>query len=233
MIPSDGVDAVVVDAGGVLLVPDPDAVRRELATFGVEPDDDACLRAHFASMREVDRIARVDWPTVDRCFARSIGVPEARVDQSIPFIDNIYMGNRWVPAAGAAEALIDLQAAGVPLAVVSNAGGTMEEQLLQHDICSVDSEAHARVAIVVDSHVVGVEKPDPKIFTFALDELGLAADRCIYVGDTVYFDVQGARAAGLWPVHIDPFGFCPDRDDHAHAASLREVANAVIASLSR
>ena len=228
MIPAGGIDAVVVDAGGVLLVPDPAAVRRQLAPLEIDPDDITCLRAHYESMREVDIIGGPDWPAVDRRFARSVGVPEHRIDEAVPLIDAVYMGERWAPAEGAAAALVALQEAGVPLAVVSNAGGTMEDQLLHHEICSVDGTAHARVAIVVDSHVVGVEKPDPRIFTFALDELGLTADRCIYVGDTVHFDVQGARAAGLWPVHIDPFELCPERDDHPHALSLAEVAQAVL-----
>ncbi len=228
MIPATGVDAVLVDAGGVLLVPDPEAVRRELVDLGVAPDDETCLRAHYLSMREVDRIGRGDWPAVDRCFARAVGVADDRVEDAVPFVDSIYMRDRWAPAAGAAEALVALQDAGVPLAVVSNAGGTMEEQLLAHEICSVDGTTHARVAIVVDSDVVGVEKPDPKIFSYALDVLGIAADRCIYVGDTVAFDVVGARASGLWPIHLDPYDLCPDRDDHPHAASLSEVAEAVL-----
>jgi putative hydrolase of the HAD superfamily len=230
VIPSGGVEAVLVDAGGVLLVPDPDAVRRELAAFGVEPDDETCLRAHYLSMREVDRIGPGDWPTVDRCFARAVGVAEEHVEDAVPFVDSIYMRDRWTPAGGAAEALVALQDAGVPIAVVSNAGGTMEEQLLAHDICSVDGATHARVAVVVDSDVVGVEKPDPKIFSYALDVLGIRPERGIYVGDTMAFDVVGARAAGLWPVHVDPYELCPDRADHAHAASLREVATAVIAA---
>jgi putative hydrolase of the HAD superfamily len=226
VIPAGGVDAVLVDSGGVLLVPDPDAVRRELASFDVTPDDETCLRAHYRSMREIDRLGRVDWPEADRCFARAVGVAEDRVEETVPFIDSIYMRDRWTPATGAAEALVALQEADVPLAVVSNAGGTMEEQLRAHDICSVDGATHARVRVVVDSKVVGVEKPDPKIFSFALDLLDVAPERCIYVGDTVHFDVNGARAAGLWPVHIDPYDLCPDRDDHPHATSLAQVAEA-------
>ncbi|MEY2566541.1 MAG: hypothetical protein QOE35_1070 [Actinomycetota bacterium] len=232
LLPAAGVDAVLVDAGGVLLVPDADAVRRELAAVGVAPDDEACLRAHFVSMREVDIIGAPDWPAVDRRFARAIGVDEARVEEAVPLIDTIYMRDRWAPVEGAAEALVALQQAGVPIAVVSNAGGTMEDQLLQHEICSVDGRAAAQVAIVVDSHVVGVEKPDPRIFSFALDALGgPAPERCIYVGDTVHFDVHGARAAGLWPVHIDPYDLCPERTDHAHAPSLSAVADELLVHL--
>jgi len=98
----------------------------------------------------------------------------------------------------------------------------MEQQLMEHRICSVEGGQEAEVAVVVDSDVVGVEKPDPRIFSFALDALGLEADRCLYVGDTVWFDVQGARAAGLRPVHVDPYRLCPD-DDHPHIAELRSL----------
>jgi putative hydrolase of the HAD superfamily len=227
MLPAGGVDAVLLDAGGVLLVPDPKAVRRELAPLGVEPDDETCFRAHYASMREVDIIGGPDWPVVDRCFARAVGVPEDRVEEAVPFIDDIYMHDRWTAVPGAAEALVALQSMGMPLAVVSNASGTMEQQLLTQQVCSVDGHTVANVAIVVDSHVVGVEKPDPKIFSFALDALGgPAPERCVYVGDTVAFDVVGARAAGLWPIHVDPFGLCPGTADHAHVTSLADVVTA-------
>jgi putative hydrolase of the HAD superfamily len=222
------VDAVLVDAGGVLLVPDPVAIRRELEPYGATPDDEACIRAHYVSMREVDILGEGDWPAVDRCFARAAGVPEERVEDAITAIDSIYFGERWAPAEGAAEALVALQRADIPLAVVSNAGGTMEHQLLTHEVCSVDGRTHARVAIVVDSHIVGVEKPDPKIFGFALDILGFDPTHCLYVGDTVHFDVHGARAAGLWPIHIDPYELCPGADDHPHAPSLAAVADEVL-----
>jgi putative hydrolase of the HAD superfamily len=64
------------------------------------------------------------------------------------------------------------------------------------------------VACVVDSHVVGVAKPDPRIFEPALAALGLpASPRVAYVGDTVFYDVRAAAAAGLTPLLHDPFGF--------------------------
>ena len=44
------------------------------------------------------------------------------------------------------------------------------------------------MSCVIDSHVVGVAKPDPRIFEPALAALGLPASaRIAYVGDTVFF----------------------------------------------
>jgi putative hydrolase of the HAD superfamily len=216
------IDAVVLDAGGVLLLPDPAALRELLAPFGVEPDAERCRWAHYASTRAVDELGQPDWRSIDRAVAAELGVPEARLDAATDAIDTAYNHRNWVPIEGAAEALRALQAAGYALAVVSNASGTMEAQLAQHEVCSVTGGTHAEVAVVVDSAVVGVEKPDPAIFDFALDALGVSADRCVYVGDTVFFDVNGARAAGLHPLHVDPYGRCP-HDDHPHLTSITDL----------
>ena len=55
---------------------------------------------------------------------------------------------------------------------------------------------------VVVSGDVGVKKPDPAIFTPALEQTGLVADEALFVGDSPEDDVAGARAAGLRPVLI-------------------------------
>ena len=220
-------EAVLLDAGGVLMLPDPVELRRALAPLGREPDDETCRRAHYASMREVDRLGGPDWAAVDRVLCRVAGLPDDRVDRALPAVEEVYLHLPWVPIPEAADVLLSLQGAGYPLAVVSNATGTMEQQLAEHRICSSDGRHAAQVAVVVDSQVVGIEKPDPAIFDIALRALGVPPDDCIYVGDTVHFDVNGARAAGLRPVHLDPFRWCPDHD-HAHVGSLGELARALI-----
>ena len=49
---------------------------------------------------------------------------------------------------------------------------------------------------MIDSALVGVEKPDPAIFRAALEALGVAPEEALYVGDLYEVDVVGARAAG-------------------------------------
>jgi putative hydrolase of the HAD superfamily len=227
MLDPAGVDAVLLDAGGVLLLPSPDGMRRALAPFAAAPDDETCFRAHYSSTNALDDLDVVDWRAVDRMLARALGVAEEHLDAAADAIGGVYLSEAWVPVPGAAEALRALQAAGYGLAVVSNALGTMEEQLAAHEICSVIGGTAAEVSIVVDSAVVGVDKPDPRIFGFALDALGAPPERCIYVGDTTYFDVAGAEAAGLLPVHLDPFGDCRHRG-HVHQRSLDELVGSLV-----
>lgn len=220
------VRGVLFDAGGVLLLPHPEEFRKVTAPLGIEPDDETCHRAHYAGMREVDRLGVADWPAVDRVVAAGLGVSGDDVDAVAAGIAEVYLGTAWLPVSGAVETLLALEQDGYDLAVVSNATGTMEEQLSRHEICSVDGGSCARVTIVVDSEVVGVEKPDPAIFRIALDTLGLRAGDCVYIGDSVHFDVHGARAAGLHPFHLDPFRLCAD-EDHDHLHGLRELPEAL------
>ena len=86
---------------------------------------------------------------------------------------------------------------------------------------------------MVDSAVVGVAKPDPAIFGIALAALGVpASERVLYVGDSLRYDVTGARAAGLQPVHLDPNGFCPAPDGHRHIRTLAELAQSIGSALT-
>jgi putative hydrolase of the HAD superfamily len=72
--------------------------------------------------------------------------------------------------------------------------------------------------------VVGHAKPAPEIFRVALEKLGVAADDAVHIGDTAWADVDGARAAGVRPLHLDPFGDCPDpAGEHEHVRSLGDI----------
>ncbi|MCH5320574.1 MAG: HAD family hydrolase [Eubacterium sp.] len=69
--------------------------------------------------------------------------------------------------------------------------------------------------IVVVSGDVGVHKPDPALFTYTADKLGLKAEECMYVGDHPVNDVEGALKAGMKVIRMN-FGWFKDealRDD--------------------
>jgi putative hydrolase of the HAD superfamily len=98
---------------------------------------------------------------------------------------------------GVREALARLKAAGIRMAVVSNSEGTVEAMLKSVGLAPY-------LETVVDSWVVGVAKPDPAIFRIALDRLGVPASAAVMLGDVPAIDVEGARAAGITPILLDP-----------------------------
>ena len=66
--------------------------------------------------------------------------------------------------------------------------------------------------VIIDSAQVGVSKPERRIFTLALEQLGRAPHMAAYVGDSFERDVVGAKTAGLhtiWLRGLEPRP-CPD-----------------------
>jgi putative hydrolase of the HAD superfamily len=128
------------------------------------------------------------------------------------------------------EALRAIAALDVPLGVVSNSDGTVQAELSRLGVCYalLDGEAPPAagigVGVVLDSAVVGIAKPDPEIFRIALEALGVPADDTVlHVGDSLRYDVTGALAAGIRPVHLDPYGYCPAPGGHTHITSLADI----------
>jgi putative hydrolase of the HAD superfamily len=205
-------DAILFDAGGVLLLPSPEHTGPLVQPFGGATDEATLLRAHFIAAHAMDH-ARADgdlsdWDAYARAYVRTSGVPADREDAAVVAFAAEFSHHFWrYPLDGATEVLAALAGRGVPIGIVSNAGGQVEGDLAALGICGVDTPGATRVVCVVDSHVVGVRKPDPAIFELALDALGLpASPRIAYVGDTVFYDVRASAAAGLTPLLHDPYG---------------------------
>ena len=103
----------------------------------------------------------------------------------------------WAPArrpASMSQALLDaLRDRGLKTGLVSN---TMEPRwLLLRDLA--EQRLDERLDVVVFSSDLGIRKPRPEIFLRALDELRVAPERVLFVGDRLDADVRGARAVGM------------------------------------
>jgi putative hydrolase of the HAD superfamily len=209
------------------MLPDPVAFRARLARFGVNPDDETCRRAHYLGTAEIDRQRRADYARADRAVAAGLGVRPDQVGAAAHAVHSVYMDDPFVPIDGVGRPLRRLHDAGIRLGIVSNATGAVADDLARHRICAVEASDCAPVDVVVDSHVVGVEKPDPAIFALALDAIGLPVDRCVYLGDSEYFDVGGAQAAGIRAVHVTPYAECVSVD-HAHVHSVLDFVDRLL-----
>jgi putative hydrolase of the HAD superfamily len=62
------------------------------------------------------------------------------------------------------------------------------------------------IDILVVSEGVGVSKPDPRIFSLALDRAGAEPGEAVMIGDSWENDVRGARGAGIPAVWFNRFG---------------------------
>jgi len=228
-------EALFLDVGGVLHLPSHAIVTTALKRAGVYPEAELLDRAHYAGVA-----ALVDWPDGDdgiwtayeEAYVRSLDAPEECVPDAVEELDIAFrapgMWSRLAPGSLVGLRLLHAvgEKLGLQLAIVSNSDGTLEGRLRDEGICQVGEGAGVPMTIVIDSAAVGVAKPDPAIFALALDACGIAPERALHIGDTVGADVDGARAAGVRPLHLDPYGFCHD-DSHRHVASLHAVASAL------
>jgi FMN hydrolase / 5-amino-6-(5-phospho-D-ribitylamino)uracil phosphatase len=54
----------------------------------------------------------------------------------------------------------------------------------------------------VSAHIVGIAKPDRRIFDITAQALGVANHEVLHIGDDFELDVQGALAAGMQAYHV-------------------------------
>ncbi len=245
-----GVSAILLDAGGVLVFPEPDRVLPPLRAAGFTPDLVTLERAHYRAMAIQDAAALPPaqdtwWQEYLLTYIASCGVPEERCEALAIEVDHGVRGYSWAHVGiGAIDGLRAVAALGLPMGVVSNSDGTVESDLRRLGVCYAPQTAQdpeppdapwvppaaleltgVPVGVVIDSAVVGVAKPDPAIFGIALNALNVPpGGTVLHVGDSLRYDVAGALAAGLQPVHLDPYGFCPDPAGHPHIRSLADLA---------
>ncbi len=202
--------AVLFDAGGTLIHPDYERVRRALErSVGRAPAVAELQAAEYAGREAVERAMAAEPAMADGArwqlhFAgalASLGFGPAELARAAPEIRAEHArANLWTVAQpGAAEALAALRARGLAVGCVSNSDGTVAALLERAGLGGA-------LDFVVDSGAVGVEKPDPAIFRLALERAGVAASEALHAGDLYPVDVVGARRAGIEPVLLDPLG---------------------------
>lgn len=218
-------DAVSLDVGGVLVVPDHGFLAAALLRLGTTFDRSRFGIGHYLAMAAVDRAvsAPEDFTDYLHGFLAAVDVPEPDRPRAHAALDDLMATPVWVqPVPGSRAAVAGLAAAGVRLAVTSNSDGTIADHLARHEWLQVGDGAGVPVAVVTDSGVVGVGKPHPAMFEATVTGLELPAERVLHVGDSVVYDVEGALACGLQAAHFDPHGLCPS-DTHDHLRSLGDL----------
>ncbi len=110
-------------------------------------------------------------------------------------------------------ALQRLQARGIRLAIISNWDYSLHRVVDQLSLKPYFEKVYASLEI-------GVEKPEPFIFTNALEELGVRPEETLHIGDNPLDDVQGARGVGMHAVLIDRSA---DKTSPGTLASLHDI----------
>lgn len=118
--------------------------------------------------------------------------------------------------SGVIPCLETLRAKGFRLLVLSNANGTVEQNIK-------DAGIRAYFEHVVDSGLVGFEKPDPRIFQHVCELARIGPDELLHIGDSVPADVRGATNAGAQAALFDPDFRVPSGSLPPHVPHYRSL----------
>lgn len=228
-------DAVLLDVGGVFLLPNRERIAAAMARAGYQIGDHSLIdRAHYEAVGGLPDYQSEDeesfWNSYLGSYARSLGVREPDLPATLEHLGPEFatMGLWSQVVEGSRSGLQQLIEAGVEVGVVSNADGSIAARLRETEVLQVGPGPGPQVRCIVDSGAVGVAKPDPRIFHIALEAMDMTPTETWYVGDTPAIDVVGASRAGLHPILMDPFKV-RQRPDVMTVASLGEVAALVAA----
>ena len=222
--PSD-IDAVVFDMGGVFVVPCPDQIAPVFDAAGVVHDygEHNAGDAHYLGIRALSDLLGTTtfdetnisvWDAYDRAAFAAVGVPADHLDAAIAArheqrtVHQHVWEHRLAHNIDAFARIATVRS----VAIVTNNNGTAIDQCRRHGICQIGDGPLTSVPAIVDSEILKISKPDPRIFTPALEALDTEPGRTLYVGDTVHADVHGATAAGMPVVQLDPLELHGDFD---------------------
>lgn len=127
-------------------------------------------------------------------------------DYLSPLLDDLYSRTQ-AETRKSREVLLRLKEQ-YPMVLVSNFYGNIQTVLGEFGLDGVFSQ-------IIESAVVGVRKPDPRIFSFGVEALGLKPDEVVVVGDSIDKDIVPARQAGCHTVWFRGEGWTDDPVDES------------------
>lgn len=108
------------------------------------------------------------------------------------------------PSPGAEEAMGQLKEQAVKIGIGTNMTASIQFKKLDR------LGLLPFVDFIVSSEEAGVEKPDPAFFRQCIEKAGCGYAECLFVGDSLKKDAQGAAAVGMQAVWYRPGGFVPE-----------------------
>jgi HAD superfamily hydrolase (TIGR01549 family) len=161
------------------------------ATFPATPEYDREVQEHLEQAL-LGQLGLARDPETRRTFAESVEAWFSRPGVMRPYPEVV-------------EVLATLREDDYRLGIVSNWSWNLRERVSQVELDSFFDTIWA-------SAYAGCNKPHPDILNQALVQMGVSADRALYIGDSYEHDVVGARNAGVEVALLDRDGAAGDAD---------------------
>lgn len=143
--------------------------------------------------------SRAFWTSLYRDCLHDLGVEEPALGR-LPEVlyDGFTRTENYGLFDDAREVIVELRRRGFLVGVLSNWESWLVRML-------ADLELDRLLDFAVISGVLGIEKPDPRIYAAAIGAAKVGPAEILHVGDSYVTDVVGPRAAGMSAVLLDRF----------------------------
>jgi len=202
------VGGVEIVSGGVGSTQPIRAVVFDLWETLIDWNHDANARMHTKVRERVGFDFHERWnrathryTTPVRSVLADVGVTDDAMDDVLSYRAE-FVRTCLVPRAGAVATLRELRDRGIKVGLIT--------------VCTEDVELlwpESAFAGLFDaeifSNAIGLSKPDPRIYLACCEQLGVAPDEALFVGDGANDELDGARRVGLHPVLIHKAGEDP------------------------
>ena len=129
-----------------------------------------------------------------------------------------YCYQRARTSVDAARNVLEKLAEHYPMVLVSNFYGNVESVIR-------DMGIRQYFQGIIESAVVGVRKPDARIFSLGVIALGLKPEEVLVVGDSMRKDIMPAESIGCHTAWIKGKGWTPDEDAMTHPSQIASLAD--------
>ena len=147
-------DAILFDAGGIFLLPDPISLGAIVRAHGGDGSIERLMRAHYAGMERLDSVARetaketidgFSWDPYRDAYVEAAGITGPAAVTASEQLRKMFSPFLWrYPILESAAALWRMHLQGLPVGIVSNASGQVEATLANQCICH-SAEADSRI----------------------------------------------------------------------------------------
>ncbi|GAB2564817.1 HAD family hydrolase [Gracilibacillus alcaliphilus] len=152
-------------------------------------------------------------------FAKSLPSPFHQSKSLIESLNKTYMdeANQNIELFPDADAFLEkIKHTNIQIAILTN--GPTDGQRIK--IAALGIETYTSNIYI--SAEIGVAKPDQQAFQYVLDDLDISASRTWMIGDSVKYDLEGAKQAGIKGILVDRQHRCQG-DDWAKVDSLMDI----------
>ena len=196
--------AIFFDVGNTLLFPDREHILAPLRQRNLNPSLEQWHAIERKTKKAFDGILQHDgkadhsfWYLFYSSLLSELGVHDDALRDVL--LNATRVSANWCEIRPGTRETLQRLGRRYPLGVISNADGKIADVLERCGIADCFKE-------IIDSGVVGYEKPHPAIFETAVRSMNVSPEQSLYVGDLYSVDYLGATAAGMQAILFDVAG---------------------------